>query len=181
MTDNVAAITLTTILNMGRMSDVSGSSFNQHVIYEPDQRSTGSLSVNAEWWVQQTRTGQNYQVINEQKNPLEQKLDTIKSTFAMTEEEIAESIGIRRKTLFNWKKQNSVPNKEKVQSLFDLYVLAKNWMDAGFSKDVFDLEAPVLAGQSIKEMLREPKLDSEKILFAGNRLAHRLLGDVELF
>lgn len=175
------ALTLSTMLNVARMSDVSGSSIAQHILCEPDYRSTGSLSINAEWLAQQVRSGQNYNIINNQKSPLEQKLDVIKLAFAMREDDIAQSIGVTRKTLFNWKQQDSHPNKEKTQNIFDLYLLAKNWMDAGFSTDTFDLETPVFAGQSIKDMLREPKLNSEKILFAGNRLAHQSLGEMDLF
>ncbi|MDF2417282.1 hypothetical protein GWP85_07085 [Acinetobacter beijerinckii] len=181
MTDNIAAMTIATLINIGKVSDVAGSVLTQHVIFEPDSLSTGSFSVNAEWWSNQIRSGQNIHIINNQKKPIEQKLDIIKSTFAMTEEEIALRLGVGRKTLFNWKKQESVPNKDKVQSLFELYVLAKNWIDAGFTTDIFDLETPVLAGKSIKDMLNEPKLDSEKILFAGNRLVHQALDEVELF
>ncbi len=181
MPDFNAAITLSTVLNMGKMSNFSGSAISQHVWCEPDQRSTGSLSVNLEWLMQQTRSGQNIHIVNNQKTAIEQKLDVIKSAFSMTEEDIAHSIGVGRKTLFNWKKQESNPNKEKVQAIFDLYILAKNWLDADFSTDAFDLEIPVLAGQSIKDMLQAPVLNSERILFAGNRLAHQALGEVGLF
>ena len=180
MTD-YAAFTLSTVLKMNQMSNVSGSSIAQHVFCEPDHRSTGSLSINPEWWIQQTRSGQNYHVINNQKSSLEQKIDIIKLAFAMSEDDIAQSVGVTRKTLFNWKKQDYSPNKVQVQNIFDLYLLAKNWIDAGFSTATFDLETPVLASQSIKDMLRESKLDSEKILFAGNRLAHQSLGEVVLF
>ena len=99
----------------------------------------------------------------------------------MTEVEIAQSIGVARKTLFNWKQRESAPNKKKAQNIFDLYLLAKNWKDAGFTTDSFELDSPVIDGQSIKDLLKEDKLDSEKILFAGNRLNHKNLDEIELF
>nr|WP_298889937.1 hypothetical protein [uncultured Acinetobacter sp.] len=181
MTDFNAAFTLFTALNIGEMSDVSGSAISQHIMCEPDHRSTGSLTVSPEWLILQTRSGQNIGIINNQKGSIEKKLDLIKFAFDMTDEDIAQRIDVGRKTLFNWKKQESSPNKEKVQAIFELYMLAKNWLEAGFSTEAFDLEAPVLAGKSIKDMLREPMLNSEQILFAGNRLNHKLLGEVSLF
>lgn len=182
MIDINTALTLSTFLNVNRLSDLSGSAIAQHaVMSEPYSRSTGSCYINIDWVTQQRRSGQNYDVINEQKSHLEYKLDVIKATFAMTEEDIAQNIGVGRKTLFNWKRQDSAPNKEKAKNILELYVLAKNWVDAGFSTDSFDLETPVLSGKSIKDMLREPELNSEKILFAGNRLAHQSLGEIDLF
>lgn len=46
---------------------------------------------------------------------------------------------------------------------------------------LFELDSPVIDGQSIKDLLKEDKLDSEKILFAGNRLNHKNLDEIELF
>ena len=68
-----------------------------------------------------------------QSNALEEKIELIKTVFSMTEVEIAQSIGVARKTLFNWKQRESAPNKKKAQNIFDLYLLAKNWKDATLS------------------------------------------------
>ena len=60
-------------------------------------------------------------------------------------------------------------------------MLAKNWKDAGFTTNSVELDTPVIDGMSIKDLLTESNLDSEKILFAGNRLSHRNLNETELF
>lgn len=184
---DTSAFMLQDILTMYSSSSMSGSAMCQHVPSEPinDSR-TGSLGMNLHWWNQQARSGQNLlvtvnQPIEIQQNAVQEKIETIKSVFSMTENEIAEKINVSRKTLFNWKKKESAPNKAKAQRIFDLYMLAKDWKNFGFTTDKFDLESPVIANQSVKDLLNEDKLDSEKILFAGNRLSHKSLGETELF
>lgn len=177
---DIAAFTVSTLLNIGTLSNHSGSSFVQHIAAEPNYYSTGSMSPNFAWLAEQTRSGQNYTIVNQQKTMFEQKLDFIKSTFSLTEEELAESIGVKRKTLFNWKQHKSEPNKNKTQKIFELYLLAKNWKNAQLPLNLSQLNSPILAGNSIKDMLQEVELDSEKILFAGNRLAHQSIGEVDL-
>lgn len=195
---NSGALTPLHILNLAGDSAYSGSVISKHIPSQLYSDSTGSLKINIDWLKEQTRSGQNYHIVEmvenidtsqnavEEKaeisqNALEDKIELIKSIFSMTESEIAQSIGISRKTLFNWKQRESAPNKQKAQNIFDLYLLAKNWKDAGFTTDSFELELPVIGGQSIKDLLKEDKLDSEKILFAGNRLNHKNLDEIELF
>ncbi|MHA3112915.1 hypothetical protein [Acinetobacter sp. ANC 4193] len=177
---DVAALTVSTVLNIGILSRHSGSSFVQHTISESNYHSTGSISPNFAWLAEQARSGQSYTIVNQQKTVFEQRLDFIKSTFSLTEEELAESVGVKRKTLFNWKQQKSEPSKDKTQKIFELYLLAKNWKNAQLPSNPSQLNNPVLAGKSVKDMLQEVKLDSEKILFAGNRLAHQSIGEMDL-
>ena len=98
----------------------------------------------------------------------------------LSEEDLARIVGVGRKTLFNWKQQVSEPSKDKTQRVFDLYILAKNWQNSQYLANSFDMSTPILLGKSIKEMLSEKNLDSEKILFAGNRLAHQNIGEIDL-
>lgn len=195
---NSGALTPLHILSLAGTSAYSGSAISKHVPSQLFSDPTGSLKINIDWLKEQTRSGQNYHIVEMEKkteiqrnaleekteiqsNALEEKLELIKTVFSMTELEIAQSIGVARKTLFNWKQREHAPNKKKAQNIFDLYLLAKNWKDSGFTTDSFELESPVIGGQSIKDLLKEDKLDSEKILFAGNRLNHKNFDEIELF
>lgn len=189
---STGALTPLSMLNATANSAYISSVISQHVPSHLFLDSTGSLKINTDWLKEQTRSGQNYhivegkdnileKVIENQENALVDKLELIKTVFSMTEFEIAESIGISRKTLFNWKQRKSAPNKIKAQNIFDLYLLAKNWQNFGFKTDSFELELPILGGKSVKDLLKDGKLDSEKILFAGNRLNHKNLDEIELF
>lgn len=175
-----------------------GSAVTNHVPSPIFHDPTGSLIINFDWLKKQIRSGQDLHIVENndeivalsftseesteiQRNALEEKIDLIKTVFSMTELEIAQTIDVSRKTLFNWKQKQSAPNKKKAQNIFELYLLAKNWKDAGFTTDSFELESPIIDGKSIKDLLKEDKIDSEKILFAGNRLNNVKLDEIELF
>ena len=64
--------------------------------------------------------------------------------------------------------------------MFELYILAKNWKGAQFPTDNIKLNSPVLDGKTIKDLLQDSNSDSEKILFAGNRLMHQSIGETDL-
>ena len=85
---DIAAFTVSTVLNIRALSDHSGSVFVQHVVSEPNHYSTGSISPNFAWLAEHSRTGQKYTILNKQTTILEQNLDFIKSTFSLTEEEL---------------------------------------------------------------------------------------------
>ena len=184
---NSGALTPLHMLSVTGYGAYSGSVISKHVPSQLYSDPTGSLKINIDWLKRQARSGQNYHIVEMeeeteiQSNALEEKLELIKVVFSMTEFEIAQSIGVSRKTLFNWKQREHAPNKKKAQNIFELYLLAKNWKDAGFTTDSFELQLPVFGDQSIKDLLKEDRLDSEKILFAGNRLTHKHLDEIELF
>lgn len=177
---DIASFTVSTALNIGLLSDHTGSGFVQHAIYEPNYKATGSIRTNPEWLVQQARTGQKYTIISQQISSIGEKLELVKTIFHLTEEELAHVVGVGRKTLFNWKHATSEPNKDKAQRVFDLYMIAKNWQNSQFPTTSFDLKTPVFLDKSILDMLGESSLDSEKILFAGNRLVHQKIGEDDL-
>ena len=64
--------------------------------------------------------------------------------------------------------------------MFELYLLAKNWKSAQFPTDNIKLNSPVLDGKTVKDLLQDSNSDSEKILFAGNRLMHQSIGETDL-
>ncbi|MEO3357218.1 hypothetical protein [Acinetobacter haemolyticus] len=191
---NSAALTTLHLNKLATDSSYLSLVFSNDVPSPVYYDSTGSLQINFDWLIEQTRSGQNFQIVGKefiadtldeslevQRNALEEKLELIKSVFSMTEIEISQSIGVSRKTLFNWKQKKSAPNKKKAQNIFDLYLLAKNWKEAGFTTDSFELESPIIDDKSIKDLLKEDKIDSEKILFAGNRLNNAKVDEIELF
>lgn len=179
---DLASLTVSTALNMYAMSEHTGSGFVQHAIYDTNYQTTGSIKPNAEWFLQQSRSGQKYNFINinQQISSISERLDYIKSSFLLSEEQLANIVGVGRKTLFNWKNKASEPNKDKTQRVFELYMIAKNWKNAQYPISSFDFNTPILSGQSIQDMLHEFPLDSEKILFGGNRLAHQEISEDDL-
>lgn len=177
---DIASFTVSTALNIRSMSGYMGSGYVQQAIYEPNYQATGSIKPSSDWLLQQAKSGQNFTIINQQVSSIGEKLELIKSVFFLSEEDLARIVGVGRKTLFNWKQQVSEPSKDKTQRVFDLYILAKNWQNSQYLANSFDMSTPILLGKSIKEMLSEKNLDSEKILFAGNRLAHQNIGEIDL-
>lgn len=177
---DLASFTVSAALNVQLMSGYTGSGFVQHAIHDTNYHSTGSIKPNAEWFLKQSRSGQKYNIINQQVSSVGEKLDYIKSTFLLSEEQLANIVGVGRKTLFNWKNEASEPNKDKTQRIFELYMVAKNWKNAQYPITSFAFHSPVLSGQSIQDMLHEFPLNSEKVLFSGNRLAHQNIGEDDL-
>ncbi len=96
-------------------------------------------------------------------------LENIKNAFSLSNDELANIIGVSRKTLHNWKTGN-IRSSEKRKRIFDLFLLATNWSNSGFSGNRHDLEKKILNGKSILDLLVEEDLDAEKILFAGSRI-----------
>lgn len=100
---------------------------------------------------------------------LPSNLENIKNAFSLSNDELANIIGVSRKTLHNWKTGN-IRSSEKRKRIFDLFLLATNWSNAGFSGNRHDLEKKILNGKSILDLLVEEDLNAEKILFAGSRI-----------
>jgi len=100
---------------------------------------------------------------------LPSNLENIKNTFSLSNDELAKIIGVSRKTLHNWKTGN-IRSSEKRKRIFDLFLLATNWSNAGFSRNRHDLEKKILNGKSILDLLVEEDLNAEKMLFAGSRI-----------
>lgn len=159
-------------------------SYNSFIVTSPrntfdEDDLTGGFEIGPEWLLQRDRSGQSY-IISQSKLYIADQLNFIKSVFSLNEEELASIIGVSRKTIFNWKTNETCPDKEKTHRAFVLYVTAKNWENARFPVSSSDLSRPILAGKTVKQMLLETPLDSEKVLFAGNRLAHQRIGEVGL-
>ncbi len=112
--------------------------------------------------------------INVKYNNRKSQLSTIKEYLALSDEELANIIGVSRKTLYNWEKQGISKEKDR-QRVFELSVIAEDWDYNELPTDKEKLFKPVLGSTSVMQMLTDKKLDREKIIFAGRRLAHQSL------
>ena len=59
--------------------------------------------------------------------------------------------------------------------MFELSVIAEDWSYNKLPTDKEKLFTPILGSTSVMQMLTDEKLDREKIIFAGRRLAHQSL------
>lgn len=112
--------------------------------------------------------------INVKYNTRQSQLAMIKECFALSDEELANVMGVSRKTLYNWEKQGISKEKDR-QRVFELSVIAEDWEYNKLSTSKEDLFTPILGSISVMQMLTDKDLDREKIIFAGRRLAHQSL------
>ncbi len=116
-------------------------------------------------------SGANTQVYTTPQNKLATALDDICLAFGLTKEELTQVCNIQsRKTLYNWINGETEPRKSAMSRIFDLLVTARAWRSSGFSADRDRLHEPVLDDQSVFDLLSQPEIDKERILFAGSRL-----------
>jgi len=112
--------------------------------------------------------------INVKYNTRQSQLSIIKNNLALNDEELASIIGVSRKTIYNWEKQGINKDKDR-QRIFELSAIAEDWNYNQFPTNKRKLSQPVLGSTSVMQMLMDERLDKEKIIFAGRRLAHQLL------
>lgn len=118
-----------------------------------------------------TPSGANTQVHAAPQNKLATAVNEICLAFGLTKEELARVCKVQsRKTLYNWINGEAKPRKSAMSRIFDLLVIARAWLSSGFTADQGQLHEPVLGNQSVFDLLSQPKIDKERILFAGSRL-----------
>ena len=107
--------------------------------------------------------------------------ETIKKVFHLTNDELAKTLGVTRKTLHNWATKGEISSPTDKQRLFDLNLLAKNWQDLGLKQDKHSFGIKIMDGKSIKDLLSEKELNTDKVLFAGSRLRNLSREEETLF
>lgn len=118
-----------------------------------------------------TPSGANTQVHTAPQNKLATAVNEICMVFGLTKEELAQVCNIQsRKTLYNWINGEAKPRKAAMSRIFDLLVTARAWLSSGFAADREQLHEPVLGNQSVFDLLNQPEIDKDRILFAGSRL-----------
>lgn len=116
-------------------------------------------------------SGSSVQVTYQKRN---NQLQDIKETFGFTDATLAEIIGVSRKTLHNWEQQGIKKEKDR-QRIFELSVIAKDWKYNRLPIAIETLSQTVLHELNVLDMLKAEKLDREKIIFAGRKLAHQAM------
>ena len=94
-------------------------------------------------------------------------LNRVKQVFSLTDEELSASLGTTRKTLHNWQKQSTKPNKVKLERLLLQSSIAEEWLANGYpltaSMDPSDKKA-------LLDLLTADAAHKDKILFFGSGL-----------
>jgi hypothetical protein len=109
--------------------------------------------------------------LNTQINNFTKTVNIISSAFGLTKKELASACELKsRKTLYNWIDGKSQPRKKAVKRIFDLFLIAQEWKQSGFSNDAKLLHQPIIDGKSVLDFLTNENLNKELILFAGSRL-----------
>ncbi len=104
-------------------------------------------------------------------NPLRAVLNQIQVAFGLGVSDLSKVACTTRMTVHNWIKGSSEPQPRNLDRLFELSVLASNWIAAGYTDDRAAIRQPVVDGMSIFELLTNEQLDTDLLLFAGSRLA----------
>jgi hypothetical protein len=116
-------------------------------------------------------SGAKTQISPEPKNKLAMAINEICSAFGLTKEALAQVCQVEtRKTLYNWINGETTPRKQTMSRIFNLLITARAWTQAGLTIDQAELEQPVLDNRSVLDLLSQPEIDKERILFAGSRL-----------
>ena len=96
------------------------------------------------------------------------QIDFIKNTFSLTDEKLANILGVERKTVHNWGKNNNIPREKARAKFFDLYVLAKDWLSLAYPTDKMLIASPLPSDLNLLDALAS--FDKEKVLFIGRYL-----------
>jgi len=116
--------------------------------------------------------GSKTQIEKAPQSQLANAIQEICSTFGLTKEELTQVCNIQsRKTLYNWINGEVNPRKSAMNRIFRLLTTARAWKHAGLSNSAEFLHKPILDGKSVLNLLTEPEIDKESILFAGSRLS----------
>ena len=107
----------------------------------------------------------------ENPNPLRSVLERIQRTFGLGITDAAKIVCTTRKTVYNWLDGSSEPQRNNLERLFQLDVLAGDWVDAGYTMERAAIRQPIVDGRSVLDLLTEEPLDPELLLFAGSRLS----------
>jgi DNA-binding transcriptional regulator YiaG len=108
------------------------------------------------------------------------KLEFIKDTFDLTNEQLAKVVGSTRKTVHNWSTGLNKPNRNKAKRVLELNGIAKLWINRGFTADRDSLLVQGQTGETLMELLSNDNLDTELVMFHGSSMHIDNLNDIEL-
>lgn len=116
--------------------------------------------------------------VNHDLNIVEKQINFIKNTFSLTDEKLAGILGVERKTVHNWVKNNNISREGSRQKFFDLYVLAKDWLSLGYPTDKTKIVSVMSDELSFFDALAS--FDKEKVLFIGRHLQRQFEDESDL-
>lgn len=96
-------------------------------------------------------------------------LADIASAFGLNTSQMAEVLGVTRKTIYDWE-AGATPRREKLDRIFRLRRVALDWQRSGFHAPGSSLHEAVVGGKSLWELLCADPLDPDAIHFGGSRL-----------
>lgn len=108
------------------------------------------------------------------------KLNLVKETFGLTNEQLADVIGSTRKTVHNWMTGINRPNRSKAKRVLELDNIASMWVSRGFTSDRDTLFLQSQSGSSLLDLLSKRDLDKDLVMFHGASLHLENLGEEEL-
>lgn len=117
-----------------------------------------------------TPSGANVQVQTAPQNRLAEVIGEIYTAFNLTIEELAQILGVSRKTIYNWMDRKTKPKITSANRIYDLLIVARGWLSSGFSADQELLHKPIIDEMSIFDLLSQSRIDKDLIFFAGSRL-----------
>lgn len=107
--------------------------------------------------------------------------DFVRSTFGLeSDEALARTCHVSRKTLHNWRGEAVKPRKKGVNRLLKLYQAASNWRDAGYIAPDDVSRQETVGGKTLDDLLLADELDNDAIQFLGSRMSMPAVGNTEL-
>lgn len=116
------------------------------------------------------RSGTNTHWIVPPRNKVASSVNEIRWTFGLTKNDMSDILDVTRMTLHNWERGSSKPQKETLHRIYALLTAARAWQSSGFATRPEDLRVPIAQGRSLLELLSQPEIDRDLVLFAGSRL-----------
>lgn len=105
-------------------------------------------------------------------NQISKQVDIVKKAFSLNDDEVSEVLGVSRKTLHTWRVNDSIPRDNYRRAFFDLYILAKNWLELGYPTDRASIFSKEFNNTTVFSLLKTSRND--KVLFAGRYLLRTL-------
>lgn len=118
----------------------------------------------------QSHSGADISFVVHKGNSLAIAIEKICATFCLTKEQLAETLGTTRKTIYNWI-EGRVPRANTLDRIHELQMAANEWTKSGLPVPNENMREPVIGDLSLFELLKQA--DKSLILFAGNRLSLR--------
>ena len=99
-----------------------------------------------------------------------EKLNLIKSTFSLTNEDLAKVLMSERQIVHNWMSGDDQPSRRKATRILELDNIANLWAQGGFSTGSSINLVTGRSGYSSMELLSQPNLDRDKVIFHGTSM-----------